>query len=233
MKRVREIITCLILVALCGCGAEVAEPPTHEPEVVTVTPEVAPEVTPAITSAIASKASEAEESEAVEAMRKVWDFEGGVLQEGATIELLEEARAKAVAIDNPETKTNLFIMAHAVQQSIEAKEEAKRKAEEERKRKEEERANARSMGSCRITFYCSCSSCCGKWGNATASGVAPTAGRTVANGSLPFGTRVIIEGHEYVVEDRGVGGDQFDIYVNSHSEALARGLYYTEVFVID
>ena len=88
-------------------------------------------------------------------------------------------------------------------------------------------------GSCRITFYCPCSQCCGAWGNATASGVMPTAGRTVANGSLPFGTRVLIDGVEYVVEDRGVGSDQFDIFVNDHGEALARGLYYTDVFIVD
>ena len=87
-------------------------------------------------------------------------------------------------------------------------------------------------GNCRITFYCPCSACCGSWGNATASGVMPTANHTVANGSLPFGTRVEIDGVEYVVEDRGVGGDQFDIFVNDHGEALARGLYYTDVYLV-
>ena len=88
-------------------------------------------------------------------------------------------------------------------------------------------------GSCRITFYCPCSSCCGSWGNATASGATPTAGWTVANGSLPFGTKVIIDGHTYCVEDRGVGGDQFDIFVNDHAEALARGLYYSDVYIVE
>lgn len=86
-------------------------------------------------------------------------------------------------------------------------------------------------GHCRITFYCPCSQCCGSWGNATASGVTPTPGRTVANGSLPFGTRVIIDGVEYVVEDRGVGADQFDIFVSDHQTALDRGLYYTDVYL--
>lgn len=88
-------------------------------------------------------------------------------------------------------------------------------------------------GSCRITFYCPCSQCCGSWGNATASGAMPTAGWTVANGSLPFGTKVIIDGHTYCVEDRGVGSDQFDIFVNSHQEALDRGLYYTDVYIVE
>lgn len=88
-------------------------------------------------------------------------------------------------------------------------------------------------GECRITFYCPGSCCCGQWAGApTASGATPTAGWTVANGSLPFGTQVVIDGHTYCVEDRGVGSDQFDIFVNDHSEALARGLYYTDVYLV-
>ena len=88
-------------------------------------------------------------------------------------------------------------------------------------------------GNCRITFYCGGSCCCGEWaGSPTASGATPTAGWTVANGSLPFGTQVVIDGHTYCVEDRGVGSDQFDIFVNDHSEALARGLYYTDVYLV-
>ena len=88
-------------------------------------------------------------------------------------------------------------------------------------------------GNARITFYCPCSNCCGSWGSSTASGVAPTANHTVANGSLPFGTRVLIDGVEYFVEDRGVGEFEFDIFVNSHDEALQRGLYYTEVYIVE
>lgn len=87
-------------------------------------------------------------------------------------------------------------------------------------------------GACRITFYCPCTRCCGKDDGITASGVQATPNHTVANGSLPFGTRVIIEGQEYVVEDRGVSGDQFDIYVSDHQEALNRGLYYADVYII-
>ena len=89
-------------------------------------------------------------------------------------------------------------------------------------------------GACRITFYCSCSQCCGQWaGGATASGAMPTPNHTVANGSLPFGTKVIIDGQEYVVEDRGVDGDQFDIFVSDHQEALERGLYYADVYLVN
>ena len=88
-------------------------------------------------------------------------------------------------------------------------------------------------GVCTITHYCPCSQCCGSWaGGATASGTTPTAGRTVA-ADLPFGTRLMINGHEYVVEDRGVGGMWVDIFVNGHQEALDLGMYKAEVYIID
>ena len=84
-----------------------------------------------------------------------------------------------------------------------------------------------------VTHYCNCSACCGQWaGGGTASGTTPTAGRTVA-ADLPFGTRLLINGHEYTVEDRGVSGCWVDIYCDSHAEALARGMYQTEVYIID
>lgn len=88
-------------------------------------------------------------------------------------------------------------------------------------------------GTATITHYCNCSECCGQWaGGGTASGTTPTAGRTVA-ADLPFGTRLLINGHEYTVEDSGVYGCWVDIYCDSHAEALARGMYQTEVYIID
>lgn len=88
-------------------------------------------------------------------------------------------------------------------------------------------------GSCRITFYCPGPCCCGQWASGgTASGTTATAGRTVAAGAdLPFGTVIQIDGQEYVVEDRGVGSGCIDIFVDSHDEALRRGLYYTDVYI--
>ena len=93
-------------------------------------------------------------------------------------------------------------------------------------------------GVCTITHYDNGPCCCGKWaGGNTASGVPPTTNHTVAHNYLPFGTRVLINGQEYVVEDRGdsnmAGGMWFDIYVSTHSEANARGMYNTEVYIIN
>lgn len=88
------------------------------------------------------------------------------------------------------------------------------------------------IGRYKLTFYCNCRRCCGKWaGGPTASGTMPVQGRTVACGSLPLGTRIIIAGMgEFVVEDRGVTGKHIDVFMNSHAECLKAGVKYAEVF---
>lgn len=89
-------------------------------------------------------------------------------------------------------------------------------------------------GNCRITFYDAGPCCCGAYASGiTASGAPVQVNHTVANGSLPYGTRLMIDGQEYVVEDRGVGAFEIDIYVATHEEANQRGLYYSDVFIID
>lgn len=87
----------------------------------------------------------------------------------------------------------------------------------------------------KITAYCSCSKCCGKSNGLTAMGTKATAGRTVAASSkFAYGTKLNINGHTYVVEDRGgsINGDKIDIYVNSHAEALAWGVRYLPVSIV-
>ena len=89
---------------------------------------------------------------------------------------------------------------------------------------------------CKITAYCPCSKCCGKSNGITASGTVATAGRTVAASSkYPLGTKLNIGGHIYVVEDRGgaITGNKIDLFVNSHSEALAWGVRYLPVSVVE
>lgn len=92
-------------------------------------------------------------------------------------------------------------------------------------------------GNCTITFYDNGACCCGIWaGGHTASGTVPTANRTAASNVLPFGTRILVDGQEYIIEDRGDGNmDAFwiDIFVNTHEEACRRGMYKADVFLID
>ena len=89
------------------------------------------------------------------------------------------------------------------------------------------------LGNFKLTAYCNCASCCGTAGNATASGVMPVAGRTVAMAGVPFGTKLLINGNVYTVEDLGTPYGHVDIYCGSHSEALSFGLQYADVYQLN
>lgn len=89
------------------------------------------------------------------------------------------------------------------------------------------------LGRFKLTAYCTCSICCGKWaGGGTASGAAPTPGRTVAMAGVPFGTKLSINGHIYTVEDRGTAYGHVDILTGSHSQALQFGMKYADVYLV-
>ena len=90
------------------------------------------------------------------------------------------------------------------------------------------------LGKFKITAYCNCSKCCGKWaGGPTASGTMPQAGRTIAVDPkvIPLGSKVIIDGHTYIAEDTGsaIKGNKIDMYFDSHSEAMTWGVKYKNV----
>lgn len=91
-----------------------------------------------------------------------------------------------------------------------------------------------SLGEYVLTAYCSCSRCSGGWGSKTATGTKCKEGRTIAvdPNKIPYGSTVVINGHEYVAEDCGGGikGKHIDIYFDSHSEALKFGRQKAEVF---
>lgn len=90
------------------------------------------------------------------------------------------------------------------------------------------------LGRFKLTAYCTCSICCGKWaGGGTASGAALTPGRTVAMAGVPFGTKLSINGHIYVVEDRGTAYGHVDILMASHEEALQFGAKYADVYQVE
>lgn len=106
-----------------------------------------------------------------------------------------------------------------------------------------------SLGEYRLTAYCACEKCCGYWATVrpldsngkpivyTANQSIAKQGVTVAADTnvLSFGTKLLIDGHEYIVQDRGgaIKGNRIDIYFESHEEALAFGVQYKEVFKIE
>ena len=103
-----------------------------------------------------------------------------------------------------------------------------------------------SLGEYKLTAYCACEKCCGYWatirpvddeGNPivyTSNGSVAKHGVTVAADTdiLPFGTVLLIDGHEYTVQDRGgkVKGNHIDIYFDSHEAAKEFGVKYLEIF---
>lgn len=81
------------------------------------------------------------------------------------------------------------------------------------------------LGTYRITYYCSCAICCGRVSHTTASGAPTVEGVTIAaDPSIPFGTKLKINGHVYTVQDRGgvIRGNHIDVYVSSHSKTLSQ-----------
>lgn len=92
------------------------------------------------------------------------------------------------------------------------------------------------LGNFKLTSYCACPICCGIWSDGTAttaSGTTATEGRTVAMGGVPFGTKLIIGGLLYTVEDRGTPYGHVDIYKNSHQDALNFGVQYADVYLAE
>ena len=98
-------------------------------------------------------------------------------------------------------------------------------------REEPEGAAWQSVGECIITHYCGCAECCGKTDCITYTGVPAKMGRTVSvdHDVIPLGSEVLINGQVYIAEDTGVHGKHIDLYIDSHDQALAMGVYKTEV----
>lgn len=90
------------------------------------------------------------------------------------------------------------------------------------------------LGKWKLTFYCDCRTCSGKWGRRTSSGATCQEGVTVACAILPPGTVIKIDGYgERIVQDTGAGvsGKHLDVFMESHSECLRHGIQYREVWV--
>ena len=105
-----------------------------------------------------------------------------------------------------------------------------------------------SLGNFKLTAYCSCSLCCGKWANNRpvdengdeivygAIGERLSEGYSIAvdPSVIPYRTEVIINGHTYKAQDCGgaIKGDRIDVYFDDHQEALKFGIQYAEVFIV-
>ena len=99
-------------------------------------------------------------------------------------------------------------------------------------------SSLRSLGNFIITHYCPCSICCGPWRDGiTSTGATAVTNRTIAVDPtvIPYGSKVVINGQIYVAEDCGgaIKNNHIDIYVGSHAEAENKGVYETEVYLLE
>ena len=95
-------------------------------------------------------------------------------------------------------------------------------------------AKSKYLGQFVVTAYCPCVLCCDKDDGITASGVKATANHTIATSSAyAFGTKMILNGRIYTVEDRGgaIQGNRIDIFFNTHQEALNFGRQTMDVYL--
>lgn len=105
-----------------------------------------------------------------------------------------------------------------------------------------------SLGEFKLTAYCSCEKCCGKWAlnrpkdeNGKdivygSTGTVLIAGTSIAvdPSVIPYGSQVEINGHTYTAHDTGgaINGNRIDVYFDNHQDALSFGVQYAEVFLI-
>ena len=91
-----------------------------------------------------------------------------------------------------------------------------------------------SLGMYKITFYCACRQCSGKWGHRTSSGATCQEGVTAACAILPEWAQVRIDGFgDRVIQDTGAGvrGRHIDIFYENHQLCSDLGIQYKEVWI--
>jgi 3D (Asp-Asp-Asp) domain-containing protein len=92
---------------------------------------------------------------------------------------------------------------------------------------------ARTNGIYRVTAYCPCSKCCGKWSDGMTASGAPAKGKLIAAPKdIPFGTWLNVPGYGWAeVKDRGgsIKGKRLDVFFESHQEAMNWGVQYLEI----
>ena len=96
------------------------------------------------------------------------------------------------------------------------------------------------LGEFKLTAYCPCAKCCGKWANGiTATGTTATEGRTIAVDPrvIPYGSTVTLyyeDGtvHTYTAEDCGgaIKGNRIDVFFDDHQAARDFGVQTAYVY---
>lgn len=105
------------------------------------------------------------------------------------------------------------------------------------------------LGEFKLTAYCSCEKCCGKWalnrpidenGNQIVYGVSgeilvPGVSVAVDPNVIEYGKTIQIDGKNYIAHDCGgaIKNNRIDVYFEDHQEALDFGVQYKTVYLME
>ncbi len=102
-------------------------------------------------------------------------------------------------------------------------------------KKKKKSLKSKKVGVFKLTAYCPCKKCSGKWGGGTATGAKAKEGKTIAVDpkEIPLGSKVKIGKHTYVAQDVGgaIKGKRIDIFFRTHQRALNFGVKKAKISV--
>ena len=88
----------------------------------------------------------------------------------------------------------------------------------------------------RVTAYCPCRKCCGKYADGKTASGAPAFGKLLAAArGIPFGTWIHVPGYGWAqVKDRGraITGGRLDVLFPTHAQARRWGVRYLDCHVL-
>ena len=162
----------------------------------------------------------------------------------ASLEQINQEETEKVAILSQEKESLQAELESARQRSDDIRREIERNTEEIERIKLEKTTGRKIT--VKVTGYCPCSYCCGEWASLnpgiTASGTVAKYGTIAAPTSIPFGTKMKIDGYGdmiFTVEDTGGavvyenGIYVIDMWMPTHEQAYAVGNSIVEATIIE
>ncbi len=91
------------------------------------------------------------------------------------------------------------------------------------------------VGQCKVTAYCPCEECCGKWADGlTATGIPAGPGIVAVDPErIPLGSTVVIDGQKYLAADTRVTGMHVDVCLADHASTVEHGVRMAHVWVVE
>lgn len=150
----------------------------------------------------------------------------------SVVEILEQEETDCPIKSIPEPQTEQEMASEAIVECLQ----------------EEQKQTSVYLGRFELTAYCSCYKCCGEYalnrpidenGNEIVKG---SIGQRLYQGVsiavdpnvIPYGSKVLIDGEEYVAHDCGgkIKQNRIDVYFDNHNDARAFGRQWHDVYLV-